>query len=141
MSVGRSPKSAAPGNRLPRAVAVLLGVAFVALGGWAMVDPRSFFASLAAFEPYNQHFLQDIGAFQVGLGAVLMLAGVPARADGLTVALGGVGMGSALHMVSHVIGRDLGGTPETDIPTFGLMTVLLVGAAWLRWRAAARLRR
>ena len=99
-----------------------------------MIDPRSFFAALAAFEPYNQHFLQDIGAFQVGLGAVLLLAGVPTRSDGLTIALGGVGIGSALHTVSHVIGRDLGGTPETDIPTFALMTVLLVGAAWLRWR-------
>ena len=62
-------RAMALGNRLPRAVAVILGVAFVALGGWAMVDPRSFFAALAAFEPYNQHFLQDIGAFQVGLGA------------------------------------------------------------------------
>jgi hypothetical protein len=41
-----------------------------------MVDPRSFFTALAAFEPYNQHFIQDIGAFQIGLGAVLLLAGV-----------------------------------------------------------------
>ena len=85
MSVDRAPQAGALGNRVPRAVAVILGVAFVALGG--------------------------------------------------------VGIGSALHSVSHVIGRGLGGTPETDIPTFGLMTVLLVGAAWLRWRAAGRVRR
>ena|SRR5688572_29299239 len=134
-------QSVALGTRVPRAIAVILGIALVALGGWAMVGPQSFFASLAAFEPYNQHFLQDIGAFQVGLGAVLLLAGVPARADGLTIALGGVGIGSALHAVSHLIDRDLGGAPETDIPTFTLMTVLLVGAGWLRWRAAGQARR
>ena len=127
-------QSVALGARLPRGVAVVLGIVFVALGAWAMADPRSFFATLAAFEPYNQHFLQDIGAFQVGLGSVLLLAGVPVRADGLAIALGGVGIGSALHTVSHVAGRDLGGTPETDIPTFGVMTVLLLAASALRWR-------
>ena len=122
------------GNWLPRVVAVVFGIVFAALGVWGMVDPGSFFVTLAAFEPYNQHFLQDIGAFQVGLGAALLLAGVPARADGLAVALSGVGIGSALHSVSHIIGRDLGGRPETDIPTFGVMTVLLLAAGWLRWR-------
>ena len=140
MTTARSIQSRAPGNRLPRAVAVILGVAFVALGAWAMVDPRMFFTSLAAFEPYNQHFLQDIGAFQIGLGAVLLLAGVPARADALAVALGGVGIGSALHTVSHVIGRELGGTPESDIPTFGLTTILLAGAGVLRWRGLGKAR-
>ena len=128
--------STALGNRLPRAVAILLGLAFTALGAWAMIDPRSFFDTIAAFEPYNQHFLQDIGAFQIGLGAVLLLAGVPARADALATALGGVGIGSALHTVSHVVGLGLGGTPQTDIPTFSVMTVLLLGAAWLRSRRA-----
>lgn len=119
---------------MPRAVAIIGGVGFVALGVWAMVAPRSFFDALAAFEPYNQHFLQDIGAFQVGLGAVLLLAGVPARADGLTVALVGVGVGAALHAVSHVVGQDLGGHPEREIPAFAGMAVLLLAAGWIRWR-------
>ena len=122
------------GRRVPRAVAVVGGVGLVALGVWAMVDPRSFFDALARFEPYNQHFLQDIGAFQVGLGAVLLLAAVPTRADGLAVALVGVGVGAALHTVSHVVGRDLGGTPETDIPSFAVLAALLLAAGGFRWR-------
>ncbi len=93
---------------LPRAVAIVVGIGFMALGLWAMVDPRSFFDALATFEPYNQHFLQDVGAFQIGLGVVLLLAGLSLRADGLTVVLIGVGVGAALHTVSHVVGRDLG---------------------------------
>ena len=129
-------RSSAQGDRLPRGVAVVVGVAFVALGLWAMIDPRSFFAALATFEPYNQHFLQDIGAFQVGLGAVLLLAGVAVRADGLTVALVGVGVGATLHAVSHIVGRDLGGRPETDIPVFTVMAVLLLAAGAFRWRQA-----
>ena len=127
-------RSSALGRRLPRTVAILGGVGLVALGAWAMIEPRSFFDALATFEPYNQHFLQDIGAFQAGLGAVLLLASVPARADGLAVALIGVGAGAALHAVSHVVGRDLGGTPATDIPSFAALAVLLLAAGGFRRR-------
>ncbi len=119
---------------LPRAVAIVVGIGFIAVGVWAMVDPRSFFEALATFEPYNQHFLQDVGAFQIGLGVVLLLAGVPLRADGLTVALVGVGVGAALHTVSHVVGRDLGGTPARDIPLFAATAVLLLAAGGFHWR-------
>ncbi|MEO8632357.1 MAG: hypothetical protein ABI466_03285 [Chloroflexota bacterium] len=114
-------------------VAIAGGIGFLAPGVWAMVDPRSFFAALAAFEPYNQHFLQDIGAFQIGLGAVLLL-GAWVRATAPTIALLGVGVGAAAHSLSHVIGRDLGGTPQSDLPLFSMMAVLLLAAGWARWR-------
>ena len=130
----RDRQSAALEHWVPRAVAIIGGVGFVALGLWAMVAPRSFFDALATFEPYNRHFLQDIGAFQVGLGVVLLLASMPGRTDGLAVALVGVGVGAALHTVSHIVGRDLGGTPETDIPIFAALAVLLLAAGAVRWR-------
>ena len=129
-------RSSVLGHTIPRGVAVFLGLGFVAFGAWAMVDPRSFFNTLATFEPYNQHFLQDIGAFQVGLGAVLLLAGIANCADGLATALLGVGVGAALHAVSHIVGRDLGGGPETDIPTFAAMAVVLLVTGGFRWRHA-----
>jgi hypothetical protein len=99
-----------------------------------MVDPESFFDVLAPFKPYNQHFVQDIGAFQIGLGAVLLLASLSARSDSLTVALFGVGIGAALHAVSHIVGHDLGGTPERDIPAFSVIAIALLAAGGLRWR-------
>ena len=120
---------------LPRVVALTFGAGFVAVGAWAMLYPRSFFDSLATFAPYNQHFLQDIGAFQIGLGTVLLLAGVFARLDGLTIALVGAGAGAAVHAVSHVAGSHLGGIPERDIPTFAMIAVLLLVAGGIRWRS------
>jgi hypothetical protein len=99
-----------------------------------MIAPRSFFDAAAPFEPYNQHFVQDIGAFQIGLGAVLLLATISAGADALAVGLLGVGAGSAAHTLSHLVGLDLGGTPARDIPLFTVLTLLLVGAGLLRWR-------
>jgi hypothetical protein len=99
-----------------------------------MVDPQSFFEGIALFEPYNQHFLQDLGALQIGLGAVLLLAGLIPTLDALTVALVGVGIGGALHAFSHVIGIDLGGRPAIDIPFFGGLAVVLLFAGVMRWR-------
>ncbi len=125
-------------NSAPRGIALVAGLASAALGAWAMAAPMSFFESVARFEPYNQHFLQDIGAFQVGLGAVLLLACWRSPTDGLAVALLGVGIGSAAHTVSHLIGTDLGGNPPVDIPFFLGLTVLLLWAGWSRWRRVHR---
>ena len=123
-------------NWLPRATAVGAGLAFVLLGGWAMLGPSSFFESVARFDPYNRHFLQDIGAFQVGLGTVLLLAGVLAGADALATALVGTGVGAALHVASHIVGADLGGNPATDIPIFAAIAILLLAGGVIRWRSA-----
>ncbi|HUG13860.1 MAG TPA: hypothetical protein VMM78_02485 [Thermomicrobiales bacterium] len=133
-----APDSSSPSStwqqRLPRFVALAVGGILVALGLWAIVDPRSFFDAVVTFEPYNQHFLQDIGAFQVGLGAVLLLATMKATTDGLAIALLGVGIGLTFHALSHMIGHDLGGTPEVGIPVFTALAGLLLGAGAVRWR-------
>ena len=118
-----------------RAVALLGGFFFISSGAWGMVAPASFFATAARFEPYNQHFLQDIGAFQIGLGAVLLIAAV-GRWQSLTVGLLGVGVGSAAHTVSHLVGLSLGGTPALDIPLFGALTALLLAAGLVSMRGS-----
>jgi hypothetical protein len=121
-------------SSFPRLVAALVGAVFVGSGAWAMSSPETFFEVAATFEPYNRHFVQDLGAFQIGLGAVLWLALVP-RADALAVVLLGVGIGSVAHTVSHVVGHDLGGTPTVDIPSWTLITLVLLLAGGVRWRA------
>jgi hypothetical protein len=118
-----------------RGIAVVGGLLFVGFGLWAFAAPRSFFDTVAVFEPYNAHFIRDIGAFQVGLGAVLLLA--TWWRDALLVALSGVAVGAAFHVVSHIIDRDAGGDPATDIPFFALIALLLAGGAVARALALA----
>lgn len=118
-----------------RTVTLLGAASFVGFGLWAFLAPQSFFEQLAMFEPYNVHFLHDIGAFQVGLGAVLALAAFPERFDGLAAALLGVGAGGLLHALGHVIDSDLGGSPSTDIPSLGILAVVLLVAGIARQRA------
>jgi hypothetical protein len=69
----------------------------------------------------------------VGLGAVLLLASFRMRADALCVALAGVGIGAALHAVSHIVSRDLGGKPDSDIPVIVGIALVTLAAAALRW--------
>lgn len=119
-------------SKLPGRIAAFGGVVLAVFGLWAMVSPKSFFEQLAQFEPYNQHFIQDIGAFQLGLGAVLLLA--LRYSDSLASGLLGAGVGSAAHVVSHAIGIDLGGTPAVDIPVFALLSAALLVGGVMRIR-------
>lgn len=120
-----------------RPIVIAAAIAFAIPGAWALAAPRSFFETIARFEPFNQHFIQDIGAFQLGFAAVLLLAAI-VKASGVTTALAGTGVGSAFHTASHVVGRDLGGVPERDIPLFSVFTVVLLAAALWSWRGDRR---
>jgi hypothetical protein len=115
-------------------VAIIGGVFFALAGLMAMAAPETFFDSVATFDPYNQHFIQDLGAFQIGLGAVLLIA-VFARGDAITAALLGVGVGAVAHTISHIFGTDLGGKPASDIPMFAILSVVLLAAGIGRLRA------
>ncbi len=117
-------------NMVVPVVGVLGALLFLGPGIWAFVDPQGFYDELAPFEPYNKHFIHDIGAFQIGIG-VALVAALWKRTDALFAALAGAGIGSAFHTVTHLIDHDLGGK-DTDVYFFAVMTVVLLGGAFLR---------
>jgi len=116
------------------AATALLGVAMLATGAWALIAPRSFAEVVATFPPYNEHLVHDAGAFQIGIGATTLLA--LAWRDALAVVLGGYAVGGGLHVLSHVIDRDLGGR-ATDPLTLAV-PVLIAAVALLARRRATR---
>ncbi|HKJ54667.1 MAG TPA: hypothetical protein VJ978_01650, partial [Nitriliruptoraceae bacterium] len=126
-------------SRFPTAVAVVAAFGFIATGLAAMAAPQAFFDAVATFDPYNQHFVQDIGAFNLGIGVTLLMAQRPGF-DGLLAALAGAAVAAGAHVTSHVVGHQLGGTPLLDIPLFGGLTILLVTAAIIRHRDLATAR-
>ncbi len=108
------------------------GVFTVVLGLWALVAPVSFFDNIGHFEPYNRHFLHDVGAFQIGLGAAALFALVW-RGDSMLAVLGGVAAGATAHEIAHIADSGIGGR-DSDPYTLGLIAVLLCGAfAWRLW--------
>ena len=101
-------------------------------GIYLFVAPHSFYDQFATFPPYNRHLMHDVGAFQIGIGATLLLA--LRWTDASFVALAGAGAGASVHFVAHVIDHNLGGeTSQTAM--FGVLAVLLLLATALRWQA------
>lgn len=122
-------------NRLITILAALGAAFFLVFGLWPFFDARSFFDQVATFEPFNAHFLHDIGAFQVGIG-VTLAAALWRRSDAIFAALAGAGAGSALHAIAHIRDNDLGGK-VTDAFVFGLTAILFLAAAAWRLRPKA----
>jgi hypothetical protein len=137
MSVDAARRPATTSRRWgPRIVAVLGGLFFLGSGLWAMLTPEAFFDAAATFEPFNAHLIRDVGAFMVGLGAVLLLAAARPAVESLAVALCGAGIGAVAHTLSHVVDRGHGGTPAADIPFWAVVSLALLWAGVARWRDA-----
>jgi PPOX class probable F420-dependent enzyme len=110
-------------------VSLLAGVGTSVAGVWCLVAPRSF-AELVDF-PYNEHFLHDLGAFQLGLGLALMLAVV--WTDALATTTAGFLAANTAHAVNHVTDLDLGGN-AAQAWLIAAVSVAVAVALWVRLR-------
>lgn len=116
-------------HRLVRVVAALIGIGMLAAGVWCLVAPDSF-ARAVAFPPH-EHFLHDLGAFQIGIGATLLLALL--WRDALATALAGFLVANSVHAVNHARDLDLGGR-ASDPWGLAAASVLTAAALVLRLR-------
>jgi hypothetical protein len=110
-----------------RLLGLAIGALIAAQGVWAFVAPRSFFDTLATFDPYNAHFIRDIGTIQVGVG-VAGVVGASRRATGVVAGLAGLAAFQVLHVVSHAVDHDKGGRPGFDIPALSSLALLTTAA-------------
>jgi hypothetical protein len=125
---------APPELRLGVTAAVLIsGLFMLAFGVWAFFAPVSF-AEFVAF-PYNRHLLHDVGAFQIGIGATVLLALV--WADSIMVVLGGYVVGGSFHLASHIVDRHIGGHTYDPLVLGSLIVIGLAGM-YARGRAGRR---
>jgi PPOX class probable F420-dependent enzyme len=118
------------GSKFVLAVTGLAGLLTLAAGFWALLASGSF-ANYIDFPPENPHLLHDVGAFQLGLGATLLLA--TTWGDGLAVALAGFLVGNTAHLVNHAGDLDLGGH-DSDWVLLGILSILIAAALAVRLR-------
>ena len=116
--------------RYVAAVTLLIGLGMAVAGVWSLAAPRSF-AERVDF-PFNEHFLHDLGAFQLGIGTTLLLALI--WRDALATALAWFLLANTVHTVNHVVDLDLGGNP---VQAWLLAAVSLAIAVALGLRLAA----
>jgi PPOX class probable F420-dependent enzyme len=107
----------------------LIGLLTAGIGLWCLIDPGSF-AEFVGF-PAHEHFVHDVGAFQVGLGVTLLLALI--WSDALATALAGYVVANTVHTVNHIVDLDLGGS-ALQAWALGAASVALVIAFVLRLR-------
>jgi PPOX class probable F420-dependent enzyme len=110
-------------------VTALAGAANVVVGIWCLIDPSSF-ADVVKFHEH-QHFLHDVGAFQLGLGSTLLLALI--WADALATALAGFLVANTVHTVNHAMDLDQGGS-AAQAWVLGALSVTVLIAFVLRLR-------
>ncbi|RQW84091.1 PPOX class F420-dependent oxidoreductase [Micromonospora globispora] len=112
-----------------RVVAAALGLVAVVIGVWALRWPSSF--SSAVNFPPHEHFVHDAGAFQLGIGATLLLALI--WADALAVALAGYVVGGVAHTASHLVDAHVGGSAaQTWVVGLSALLALVAMIARLR---------
>jgi hypothetical protein len=128
----RRGRGAALDERTMRIVVGALGLFHLALGGWQLLAPGSFFDLIGPYGTENTHYVSDLGAFIAAYGIGLLLAvGRPGWRTPL-LALGA--MWYALHAINHLF--DIG---EARSELRGIADTLLIalGAAVLAGLAAA----
>lgn len=107
----------------------LVAILTLVAGIWCLVAPDSF-ARAVAFAPH-EHFLHDLGAFQIGAGATLLLALV--WADALATALAGFLVTNSIHAVNHALDLAHGGR-LSDPWLLAVVSVFTTAALVLRLR-------
>ncbi|MDJ1133214.1 PPOX class F420-dependent oxidoreductase [Streptomyces iconiensis] len=122
-------RSTGLGRGLPVTVALLVGVGTLVAGVWSLGWPASF-AEAVDF-PAHEHFLHDVGAFQIGLGVGALLACV--WYDALATVLAGLLVANGVHTVNHALDLDHGGQPW-HIAALAVATALIAAALLLRQR-------
>ncbi len=119
-------------RRAAAAVAVALvtaasGVWVTGVGVWALGWPRNF--ARATGYGYNEHFIHDAGAFQIGLGVGLFAALI--WRDAIATVLASFVVANGIHVVNHVVDRDLGGH-DSDAWLIGAAAALAAVALIVR---------
>ena len=86
--------------RLVQWVVAFSGASYTLTGFSQLFAPRWFFENIGNFPPFNRHYLGDIGAFTLAMGAGLLFAArQPAQHRSL---IGVVALGSVLHLLNHL---------------------------------------
>lgn len=121
-----------------RTVVFAAGLVYTATALLMFAAPEWFYETVGHFPPYNRHYIGDVAAFTLPLGAGLMWAARDVvRYRGLV----GVGVGvSVLHVLNHIV--DAAGEPPMhwviDVGPLALLGAALA-ATWLSERDRAGL--
>jgi hypothetical protein len=114
-------------------------------GAWARFAPRHFFDTFpgfghqwtAAYPPYNQHLVTDLGATFLALAFLLAAGALVHSRTARWVVLAGVTVFNALHLSFHATHRGSLHTFDTAASLATLVLGVLVPVGLLAWDRAS----
>lgn len=109
-----------------RPLLLLVGAYHLILGLAMAFAPRAFFDGIAAYGPYNDHYVRDVATFYLALGAVLLVA--LRRASWRVPLLAFATVQYALHVLNHlwdVADADPGWLGPANVVSLALIGVVL----------------
>lgn len=113
-------------TRLTVTTAVIVAaLSMLAFGAWSWLDPDGF-AAWAGW-PNHVHFLHDAGAFQMGIG-MMMIWALRWR-DAVAVVLAGFVFTNTFHAYNHAMDLDMGGHDSDPWLLLALSAIAAVGLA------------
>jgi hypothetical protein len=110
--------------------AILAGV-YLLWGGWAYLWPAHFFETFpgfghhwtAAYPPFNEHLVADLGATFLTVAFLLGVAAVSRTPGVVRLALGAVLVFNTLHLLFHLLHHD----ELTGVDLAASLTTLVLG--------------
>jgi len=83
-----------------RWLTLIMGIITVLTGLALVFAPEWFFVHIGYYPPFNRHYEGDLGMFNLGIGAGLILAWRDPRRHRLMI--GAAALGNVLHVLNHV---------------------------------------
>ena len=133
------------GTRLRLGISLLVFSA-LSVGIWALLAPRSFYDDfpaagrgwVSAFGPYNEHLVRDVGALNLALGVLLVLAAILLDRWLVRAALAAWLVYALPHLTFHV--TELDALPPLDnlLNVISLGLAVLLPLVLLGWTVAGR---
>jgi hypothetical protein len=131
-------------RRIVRIALALLALIGLQVGFWAAFAPQSFYDDfpgagriwVSVDGPYNEHLVRDVGALNLALAVVAIVAFVT-LSRAAVLAAGGAWLAYGLpHLVYHVRHADaLDGADQVAVPlTLALNALLAALVLWTAWR-------
>jgi hypothetical protein len=124
---------------LRRAGLAALGLVELSWGGWAYFAPARFFTDFpgfghrwtAAYPPFNEHLIADLGATFLTIGALLVVAAVLDDRRVTAVVLAGAMLFNLLHLLFHATHRGTMAGADYPVSLLALLFGVLAPAALL----------
>jgi hypothetical protein len=122
-----------PEKRLMRAGLAIIAIAPAWVGIWATAAPRSFYDDfpgprswVSPLGPYDEHLVRDVGAFQLGLLAVVLFALVTLDRRVVQAALVASIVAGLPHLIYHLTATGPLSTADNVLSLTGLAAPVVI---------------